>query len=398
MSGVALITRLELMRRIRNRSALVTAFIAPLVLGSVFGLLIGGISGLKFTIGIVDRDNSAVSRAFVDGVLQRTGGQAPRRAGDAKDPVHFKVLTSQPAARHAVDHGDVDAAIVVPSGFAEATTRVTRATLLVMRKPSLAVSGQVAQSVAGTFAARVEQANLALATVASIRPQAMSQELVATVQQLRSPLTTRDVAMGAHAVSATAFYGAAMAMVFLFFTVSFAARSLMADRRGGILGRILATPTPAGAVIAGKALAVSILALAGFVTVWLVTTIAFGARWGDPVAVFVLMLATVATLGGHGTFVCSLARTEQQADSYTSAVTFVLALLGGNFIGPGQAPGLLRRLALFTPNGWSLRAFTEVSADAAGLARVAGPVVVLLAFALAFGAVGIVRVRRGLAQ
>jgi ABC-2 type transport system permease protein len=112
----------------------------------------------------------------------------------------------------------------------------------------------------------------------------------------------------------------------------------------------------------------------------------------------ILILATVAALGGVSTFVCSLAKTEQQADSYASAVTFVLALLGGNFIGPGQAPDLLKRLALFTPNGWSLRAFTDVSADAAGVGRIVGPVLLLLAFAVGFGAIGLARVRRGVEQ
>ena len=36
-------------------------------------------------------------------------------------------------------------------------------------------------------------------------------------------------------------------------------------------------------------------------------------------------------------------RTEEQADGYTSAVAFALALLGGNFVGPGQAPEALQR-------------------------------------------------------
>ena len=204
--------------------------------------------------------------------------------------------------------------------------------------------------------------------------------------------------MGAREVSPTAFYGASMAMLFLFFTVSFAPRSLMVDRQQKILDRMLATPTAAGDIVAGKVLAVCALAVAGFATVWLVTSVVFGADWGDPAAVVVLMVATVAALGGVSTFISSLARTEQQVDGYTGAVTFVLALLGGNFIGPGQAPDVLRRVAMFTPNGWALRAFTDVSADAAGVSQIGRPVLVLLAFAVVFGAVGIIRVREGLEQ
>lgn len=390
MSRVAVITRLELVRRIRNRSALVTAFVAPLAIGVVFGVLIGGAGHLKFTIGVVDGDHSPVARSFVDAVVHRSPS--------GNDPVHFRELASQPAARHAVDNGDVDAAIVIPAGFATAVMEGGRTQLVVLRKPARPVSGQVAQSVADGFGNRVNQVDLAVATVSSIRPQALSQQLVEAAQRLRAPLATRDVAMGAREVSPTAFYGASMAMVFLFFTVSFAPRSLMADRQQKILDRMLATPTAAGDIVAGKVLAVCALAVAGFATVWLVTSVVFGADWGDSAAVVVLMVATVAALGGVSTFVTSLARTEQQADGYTGAVTFVLALLGGNFIGPGQAPDVLRRVAMFTPNGWALRAFTDVSADAAGVSQIGRPVLVLLAFAVVFGAVGIIRVREGVEQ
>ena len=122
--------------------------------------------------------------------------------------------------------------------------------------------------------------------------------------------------------------------------------------------------------MAGKTLSVAVLGLAGFVTVWAVTALVFGARWGDPVAVGVVIVATVLAVGGVATLVASLARTDQQADAYTSAVTFVLALLGGNFVGPGAAPELLRQLSLLTPNGWSLSAFTDLSADAGSLGSV----------------------------
>jgi ABC-2 type transport system permease protein len=398
MSRVAVITRLELVRRIRNRSAIVTAFVAPLAIGVVFGVLIGGVSHLKFTIAVVDSDHSPISRAFADALTHRSPTNGTRQAGGAEDPLRFRTLPSQARARHAVDNGDVDAAIVIPARFATTVTQGRRGQLIVLRKPALPVSGQVAQAIADAFANRVSQVNVTLATVSSIRPQALSQQLVDAAQHLRPSLATRDVAMGAREVSPTAFYGASMAMVFLFFTVSFAPRSLMADRQDGILSRMLATPTAAGDIVAGKVLAVCALSLAGFATVWLVTSVGFGAEWGDPVAVIVLMVVTVLALGGVSTFVSSLARTEQQADSYAGAVTFVLALLGGNFIGPGQSPEVLRRIALFTPNGWALRGFTDVSADAAGASRLGRPIIVLLAFAVAFGTVGIVRVRQGVDQ
>jgi ABC-2 type transport system permease protein len=396
VSRVLLVARTELLRRVRSRAAIVTAFLAPLALGVVFGVLIGGANNLRFRLGVVDADRSELSRSFVDGLLRANGHRPPGARRD--NPIRFRTVATAGAARHQVDDAKIDAALVIPAGFGAATQASHPTTLLVLRRPQQPVSGQVAQAVADGLASGVQRVNLSVVTVSSLQGRAPSESLVAAARSLDAPLATADLAMGARQVSPLAFYGAAMAMVFLFFTVSFAARSLLAERHDGTLGRILATPTSAGTVVAGKVLGVCALAVAGFVTVWIATSVLFGADWGDPVPVVVLILATVAALGGVSTFVCSLARTEQQADSYASAVTFVLALLGGNFIGPGQAPDVLRRVALFTPNGWALRAFTDVSADAAGLGRIAGAVLVLLAFAVGFGAVGLWRVRRGIEQ
>lgn len=185
-----------------------------------------------------------------------------------------------------------------------------------------------------------------------------------------------------------------MSILFLFFTAGFAARSLLAERRDGTLARVLATPTSPGQVIAGKVLSVSVLGLAGFTTVWAVTSLVFGAHWGNPGAVLALIVATVVAVGGVSTLVSSLGRTEQQADAYTSAVTFVFALLGGNFIGPGLGPDLLRTLSRLTPNGWALQAFTDLAAGAATAVGVGTALAVLLGIGLVTGVAGILRVRR----
>jgi ABC-2 type transport system permease protein len=61
-----------------------------------------------------------------------------------------------------------------------------------------------------------------------------------------------------------------------------------------------------------------------------------------------------------------VARTERQADGFASLLTFGLVLLGGNFVFIGGAPPLVRTLALLTPNGWALRALTDLAGGAAG--------------------------------
>jgi ABC-2 type transport system permease protein len=378
-----LVAGTDLRRRIRNRSALVTAFLGPLAMAVVFSLLIGGAQTATFEIGVVAADRSATSRELAVALLERD---------EPTGPVRFVAVAGEAEARARVDDAGLSAAIVIPPGFGAAARGGRPAALTVLRSPDRLVSGQVAESVAASLVAHVNQVALTLRTAAA-------RGTAAPEAERRPPaLALTDLARGGHEASPGAFYGASMSILFLFFTISFAPRSLMAERRDGTLGRMLATPTAPAAVVAGKTLSVAMLGFAGFVTVWAVTSLAFGAHWGDPVAVLAVIAATVAAVGGVSILICTLARTERQADAYTAAVTFVLALLGGNFVGPGAAPELLRQLSLLTPNGWALRAFTDLGTDSGSLASVAPALAVLGAIAAVTATAGLVRLHRMVAR
>ena len=134
--------------------------------------------------------------------------------------------------------------------------------------------------------------------------------------------------------------------------------------------------------------------LPGFLTVWIVTSLLFDARWGHPAGVIALVLATVAAIGGVSLLVATLAGSERRADALTSIVGLTFALLGGNFISPESAPPLLRDLSLATPNGWALRGFTDLGTGVATAGRIATTVAVLMAIGAAFGLAGFAAGRR----
>lgn len=415
------IAGVDLRRRLRNRSALVMGFVGPLVLAGVFGLLISGTSSVTFTIGVVDQDGSDLTR---DLVAELT---APAR-GDA-GPVRFATLADTAAAERGVDDGDVDAALVLPAGFGaavgggairagqaagngaagagdddgaagaggrdeEGAGRGGATTITVLRDPASPIAGQVADSVAAGVSASFNQVGLALADVARRTGRPPSAAEIAAARDAVPVLTLRESGVSGTGVDPAAFYGAAMGMLFLFFTVGFVARSLVNDRDAGILDRILAAPVRPGELIAGRALAVAALGTSGLVTVWAVTTVAFGAHWGPTAGVLPVLVATVLAIAGVTLLVASLGRTEQQVGALTSLVAFALALAGGNFFGPGPKPVVLDRISLFTPNGWSLHILSDLAAGVATVESVLTAVAVLLVVAVVTGGAGMIRVRR----
>lgn len=399
VAGAVLVARYDLLRRLRSRSALFTAFVGPLALAVVFSLLVGGGGEVRFVIGVADDDDSELSQEVVGGVLD--GGTAPEGEvpeGADAETVAFVRLADGDAARAAVDDDEVDAALVVPAGYGDDVAAGLAPPLTVLRDPAAPIAAEVARSVAGSIAGEIGRATLVARVALAEQPSLGVDAAVDAARSAPPPLVAVDVPMGAGEVSVGAYFGASMAVLFLFFTIGLAARSIVAERRGGTLARILSTPTSMASVIAGKVLAVSLLGLAGFVTVWLVTSLGFGAEWGAPTAVLATMLTTIVAVGGVAMFVAAVARTDQQAETYTAAVAFTLAVLGGNFIGPGQAPPLLRQLSLLTPNGWALETFTAIAVDRDGLSDVAPALAALVVFGLVFGGVAVVLLaRRGAA-
>jgi ABC-2 type transport system permease protein len=91
----------DLRQRLRDRSALLTAIVVPLVLASIFHNTIGG--RVTFTFGLVDQDHGPVAQAFVSDALeplQRSGLITIRREPTlaARPPGLTKGLRERPRA------------------------------------------------------------------------------------------------------------------------------------------------------------------------------------------------------------------------------------------------------------------------------------------------------------
>jgi ABC-2 type transport system permease protein len=378
----------DLRQRLRDRSALVIAFIAPFVLASIIGLAFGGDAAFRATYAVADTDRGPVAAGFTDGILASPG---------LRDLITVREVDPSDA-RALVDRGEVDAAFLLPAGFSAAVRAGRPATVTVVEAGDNPIAGQVARSLAEAYAAELTATRLAVATALDAAGQpateAEARRLGERAAAARLPVRLVEGQVGGRTIEAANYFGPSMAIFFLFFTVSFGARSILAERRQGTLHRMLATPAQPGGVLAGKALAAFILGTSSVLVMWLATTVVFGADWGDPVAVVALTVSSVLSAIGITALVVTLAKTDEQAEGYSSLVVFTLALLGGNFVYLAQLPEALQRASLLTPNGWALRGFVDLVADGGGLATVALPVAVTLTVGLVTGALALYRARR----
>jgi ABC-2 type transport system permease protein len=368
----------DLRQRLRDRSAVMVAIVVPLVLASIFGLIfhnaIGGRVSFKF--GLLDEDRGPAAQALTTALapLQHSG------------LITLKREPSLAAAKSDTEANRLAAVFVVPAGLTQAIGHGRPATLRVLGSVDASIGAQVAQSIAQSYADRVDTAR----TVAAAGGGALSG---ASFAALSTPIAIADVSTRSRQLDAGTFYAAGMAVFFLFFTVQFGISSILSERQEGTLARLLVAPISRTGVLFGKLLTSIVLGTLSMAVLALATRFLLSAHWGNTLGVAALIIAGVLAATAVMALVATLARTPEQAQSWQAMVALVLGMLGGAFFPVAQAGGVLATLSLATPQAWFLRGIGNMSGGA-GAGAVAGPVAAILVFALITGSLAFMRAGR----
>lgn len=376
----------ELGRRIRDWSFPIQGILGPVVIAVIVGLAFGGVGESEIvTVGIVDADGTTESGQLVDGLFAVAGEQ------DGFALERFE--TRDEAVASIEENGG--AAIVVPAGFASNTRVEEPAPFEVLSDPDDLVDRAVADAIASDLATRFTISRSVVNGLFLTGDVPLDLIITAVgYGQVDTSLDSRPI----DDWDPLTYFAPAMALLFLFFAIGGVARSFLADQRLGVLSRLMAAPVPSSSLLAGRGGASLLLALIGMASVLAVVGGVFGAdlgplRWTLPV-----LLTAAATVAGLGALIAGLSGTESQADGWTSVVAFTLALAGGSFVAPGDAPDALRAVAAYTPNGRALQTHVDLVAGAAGRDEAIAAVAVLLVFTVVTGGVGMWLQRRKLAS
>jgi linearmycin/streptolysin S transport system permease protein len=378
----------DLRQRLRDRSALVMGFVAPIGISLLMSLAFGNPQHFSMTAAYVDADHGPVASEFHD------------MLGDPqlRGLLTLHTYPTADAASAAVTDRKVNVAFVVPSGFSAAVTAATADTTV----PAIRIVGgvdqglaaQVAKSLTESFTAHLSATRLAVSTAMTAgAPASDAADLAQRAAEQQLPAALQQAAARDHELNTISYMAPGMGIFFVLFAIGFGARGYVLEGRDGTLDRIAAAPIRRGSALAGKAVATFAYALTSLATVMVVSTLAFGASWGSPLGVAALIVTMSLAVVVLTAFVMAVSRTERQAEGIASIVTFALALVGGNFTFISTAPSVLRHLALFTPNGWAMRGFTDLGTGA-GIGAVGRPVLSILAFTVALGAVTAAIARR----
>ncbi len=389
MRAAVLIATKDLKQRIRDRSAILIAIVAPLVLAFIFNAIFSGIGGGSNAIklGYVDLDGGPVAQTFVQQVLG-----AVNQSGLISVRSEPKVA----AARSLVADGTLNAAIVIPTDFSQAVQSDGPASMQVIGNVDSPISTQIARSIAEGYAAELNRVRLSVATVAAGSSGALSPDQISAIAAraaaVQAPVAVQDVSSKTKQLDAKSFYAAGMAVFFLFFTVQFGVTSLLEERSDGTLARLLAAPITRTSILLGKVLTSFLVGAVSMAVLAIATSLLFGASWGNPIGVAILGVAAILSATGITALVASVARNAEQAGNWQTIVGVVLGLLGGTFFPVSLAPGILSTLTFIAPQAWFLRGLGDLRGG--DLSVIWIPTMAMLGFAAVTGAVAITRIRR----
>lgn len=409
MRRVAAIAGKDLRQVLRDRRAAVFLLLMPLAFTLFFGLAFSGMgagsSDARLQLGVVDRDGSVLSRRFV-GWLAQSG---------AVRPEPLDALRREYAA-DLVRRGDDAGVLGIPfgwgasvaSGQPQALTLIADAGTATGLAASRAVDGVLQRFLLSERAARVASEVVAArlhADPAQLRAAALDRALAGWRD---APVTVSVAEAGRPAAAAAADRGGfganpynqaspGMIVQFAVYGLLLSAMVLVIERKQGALGRLLASPTPRAALLAGHALAMVTVVLVQILVLEAFGQLAFGVAYlRAPAATLLLTLALALWSASLGLVIGAFARSEPQVVASGLLAMFLFSGLGGAWFPLEVAGRTFATVGHVSPTAWAMDAYRAILLRGAGLAGIALPLTVLLASTALFAGVALVRLARPL--
>ncbi len=183
-------------------------------------------------------------------------------------------------------------------------------------------------------------------------------------------------------------------VMFVFFGAALSAASIVKERQNHTLERILAGSIKRSEILGGIFLGTVIKGIIQIILFWGFGILVFGADLGlAPAAVVLLSFIVVIMSAAFSSMLATVVKTERSADSAGTLSSLILAPLGGCWWPLFILPKWMQGLGKATPHGWANTGFNKLMLFGAEFNDVIPEMLVLIGFAVVFGAIAIWKFR-----
>jgi ABC-2 type transport system permease protein len=350
---------------------------AFMVFGGVLELLVVGwatsrpITNLPMLV--LDHDRSAASREVLSALENTTTFDIQAPAPDLE------------TIERALDRGQINAAVVIPSGYAAELASPSG-------NPELFVLLNGAESFAATEALRaVEGLSADMGSKLAMRRLGLTEEVLAGFNPSVRVWFNEALSEALYTVPAE------LALMLEFTVLVFAALSFARERELGTLEQLLVMPFSSLEIIIGKSIPTVVIAFFDIVIMIFLVQVIFAIPMrGSMVLLLALALAYIMVELGKGLVISVVSRTQHQAFLLVFLIGFVDLMFTGYAISVESMPPLMRIVANLVPAHHWLEIFRAVMLKGVGLEVLWPNVLALMGLGLVIGGFSVGFVRRAL--
>ena len=421
----AALVRKDLRVFMSDKRSVILAFVAPLVLASVFASMTSGAAdgGSKIPVLVADDDQGTLTRKVV--------------AALSADPNLAVSETTTSEARGRVHAGEANVAVLIPRGFGASAGKgffgsTDKPEITFLTDPTHAAEAGMVRGLFTQHAIQetsrdafsgpgglvaMEEAEhqidkaegvpfplrqalkVMFRDVKRVREQTPESDQAAAASfGFTAPFIAHEETVAAkgqvdHAIMAAHSF-AGMAVQFILFASVEAGVGLLTERQKGLWRRLRAAPVSKGIILGSKAVSQTLIALAILLVLFGFGAIVFHVRFSGSLAGFALVaIAYALTASTFGLLIAALGKTPQAARGISVMTVLFMVLLGGAWVPMFLFPEWLQKATLAMPTRWAVDGFEGATWRGLSFLPLATKAAALFAFAALFATLAVARFR-----
>ncbi len=346
------VAMIGLRRLWHGKLELLLVFVVPIVFFTIFAMIFtGGVSSGKTKKIKAAVENLDPSETAQDLIERFTTNDAVRLI---ESPEADRSLDPYERARDAILRGNAAVSLVVPEGWAESLATPSPAKLFLLYDAS--------DQIAPKFTAALVQETLGETLAEQSRAAAAQRPPGATPPQRAPPgVESIDVLADGKANPVVAMYAAGIAVMFLLFSATGSAGSLLEEEETQTLERLLASRLRMGHVLAGKWLQLSLVGALQVVLMFAWAQVAFGLDVLGRLDGFLLMTAvTASAAAAFALLLAAACRTRAQLNAVSVILVLTMSALGGSMVPRYLMSESMQEMGRLTFNAWAIDGYTKL--------------------------------------
>ena len=396
MKKILAIIRKDAIIRFGSSSELLFFIVLPILF--TFLLAGGTPSGNedpRINLSVVDEANTSISHQIIN-ELKISAAVRPE-------------MTTRQKAQKQFDNRRAEVVLIIPAGMDIQSLQKGTAQVELLQQPNN-MNATVAQRAVSTAIQRVSSAISAAQTAVkqreSIQPFASAQEKQAYFERslemaksIQKDAPQRVTVIEGNTKDQVDYdpraNSSAGQLITWVFIPLFGISALFAyERQQGTLRRLLITPSSKATFLLGTISGQVLMAL-----VQMLLLVGFGIlvmklSWGrEPLALFIILLASALAAAAFGTMLGTFIKTESQANGLSIMFGMVFALMGGCWYPLELFPPAIQNVVKILPTTWAMQGMLDLVLRGGGLQDILPEAAVLCGFAILFFSVGIWRFR-----